>query len=275
MAGIRSVFAAEWADIEWCESRSAAHLADLCREAAAAGFARVIVGGGDGSIHYAVRALVDSNTALGILPLGTGNDFAAAAGMPMNVLAAARLLCESGVAKADLGAVNGIPFCCVAGIGMDTPALEYINRSRLPRGPMLYQLAAIGTLASYVPGEMSVLIDGEIIRSRFHFAAFCNTPTYAGGNPVVPRATIFDANLDYCLFSQSPVLRRLATFLQMKRGRHIGLPGVRDGVANSIRVESATPIPITLDGELTSIVTPAAITLLPGALRLICPQGNT
>ena len=271
VAVIKTLLDEAWPQADWQTSRSAQHLTDLCHEAAAAQFARVVVAGGDGTIHHAVRGLANTPTALGIIPSGTGNDFAGAAGIPVDPVAAARMLSTCSALPVDLGAVGDVPFCCVAGIGMDTPALQYINRSRIRSRKLLYKIAAIRTLLHYVPCELGIEVNGEVIQDRVVFAAFSNTPTYAGGVPVVPRASIFDGKLDYCVFLDQPLVQRAMTFMYMKRGRHLGRPGVRSGVANAVRIDSATPVPITLDGELTSLATPTDIRLLPGALQLICP----
>ena len=270
-ADVRMLLDEAWPFVEWRESRSAQHLTDLCHEAAARQFARVVVVGGDGTIHHAVRGLANTSTALGIIPSGTGNDFAAAARIPTDPVTAARMLLACSATPVDLGAVGRIPFCCVAGVGMDTPALKYVNSSRIRSRRLLYHLAAIRTLLGYVPPELSIKINDATIQGRIVLAAFSNTPTYAGGNPVAPKASIFDAQLDYCVFLDRPRLQRALTFMHMKRGRHLGHPGVRSGVANAVRVDSAAPVSITMDGELTPLTTPADIRLLPGALRLICP----
>src|SRR4030095_14808272 len=157
--------------------------------------------GGDGTIHHAVRGLAHTSTALAIIPSGTGNDFAAAARIPAQPVAAARMLLACEARAVDLGAVNGIPFCCVAGVGLDTPALQYINRSRIRSRQLLYYLAAIRTLLSYASYELRIEANDATIRDRVLLAVVGNTPTYAGGNPVTPRARISDALLDYCVFA--------------------------------------------------------------------------
>lgn len=269
LAPARPVLQQAWPDAEWCQSRNAEHLVELCAEAAAQGYARVIVGGGDGSIHFAVRGLIGSPTALGILPVGTGNDFAGAAGMPLQPLAAAQALVRGVVRPADLGQAGDTPFCCVAGIGMDTPALHYIHQSRLRRGKLLYQLAAIKTLLSYRAVPLDLRLPQHTEPPSVVFAAFCNTPTYAGGNRIVPQAAIDDGRLDYCLFTDSPRWRRLWTFAQMKTARHLGQPGVSHDTFQQLDIGAATPLPLTLDGELTELTTPLTIRVLPGAIQLL------
>jgi diacylglycerol kinase (ATP) len=261
----------QWPKADWRESRDAQDLTALCADAAARGFARVIVAGGDGSIHHAVRGLLHSDTALGILPVGTGNDFAAAAGIPSDMEGAVRVLLEGRVKSADLGAIGDVPWCCTAGVGMDTPALEYINASRMRRGKLLYQIAALRTLLGHQADAMAIAVNGHVIRERVVFAAVCNAPTYAGGNRIAPAASVFDGNLDYVVFADCSRLKRLSTFSRMKTGRHMENGGVHSGASNEIRIDGDSPLPVTLDGELTLLKTPVVIRSLPGALRLLVP----
>ena len=273
LARVHSMVDAAWSGVDWCTSRSAQHLVELCGDAVANGFARVVVAGGDGSVHFAIRALAHSHTALGILPLGTGNDFAMAAGIPLDLEAAARIATSCRAVPTDLGTAGGIPFCCIAGIGMDTAALHFIQRSRIRPKKLLYQVAAVRTLLAYEAPRMRIEISQGILEQRVVFAAVANTPTYAGGNRLAPAASIFDGQLDYCFFFDQPRGRRLQTFWRVKRGVHVGRPGVLCGSANTVHVDGDPWVPVTLDGELTELRTPIEIGILPGAVDLICPGG--
>jgi diacylglycerol kinase (ATP) len=267
----RGLLEAAWPGLEWRHSQSAQHLTELCRDAAGRGYARVVIAGGDGSLHFAVRGLAGSGTALGILPTGTGNDFAMAAGIPLDAVAAARALVAGEAVPADLGMANGIPFCCVAGIGMDATALDYINQSRWRRGKFLYQYAALRTLLTYPAPLLSLEMDGVESQGRVLLAVFANTPTYAGGNPVSPGSSPFDGRLDYCVFWDAPRWRRLATFAAMRRGRHSGCFRVSAGAAQHVRIGSESPLPVTLDGEPSALATPVEVSIWPAAIRLLCP----
>jgi diacylglycerol kinase (ATP) len=267
---IRALLDEAWPLAEWNGSRSAQHVTDMCREAADRQFTRVVVLGGDGTIHHAVRGLANTSTALAIIPSGTGNDFAAAARIPADPVAAARTMLTCEARPVDLGAVNGIPFCCVAGVGLDTPALQFINRSRIGGRQLLYYVAAIRTLLSYASCELRIEANDATIRDRVLLAVVGNTPTYAGGNPVTPNARICDALLDYCVFADQPLPERVMTFMQMKRGCHFGRVGVSSGVSETVRIDGDVPVPVTMDGELTTLTTPAEIRVMPGALKLVC-----
>jgi YegS/Rv2252/BmrU family lipid kinase len=269
LARAREIIEAAWPDAEWHESRGAGHVSDLCADAAARGFERVLVAGGDGTVHHAVRGLAGSATALGVLPAGTGNDFAAAAGIPADVRAAATMLANGHVREADLGYASDIPFCCTAGFGMDTPALRVINASRMRRGRLLYQYAALRTLFTYAPPRMTLRLGDQVLNGPVFFAGICNTATYAGGNRLAPGASIFDGELDCVVFGDRSRLSRLATFALMKAGRHMNRPGTTARRAAKLHVESDAPCPVTLDGELTPLETPIDVHVRPRALRLM------
>jgi diacylglycerol kinase (ATP) len=157
----------------------------------------------------------------------------------------------------------------VAGIGMDTPALELIHRLPFAKNAFVYQAAAVKTLMTYRGCELDVEMNGHTVSSRMMFAAFSNTPTYAGGNPVAPSGSVFDGRLDYTLFLDRSKSECFSTFLSMRAGRHIGRDGVLSGVANTVRVTSRDSVPVTLDGELTAIRTPIDVSLWPAAVQLL------
>src|SRR5262245_47693188 len=93
--------------LEWCESESSEHLRALVREAALRGDARVVVAGGDGAAHFAANAVVGTRTALGILPVGTGNDIAFAAGVPRDLDRAVDAIAGESVREIDVGVAGG------------------------------------------------------------------------------------------------------------------------------------------------------------------------
>ena len=271
LAIARSILDAAWPGATWHESHGASHVRELCADAAARGLERVVVAGGDGTVHHAVRALAGTDTALGVLPVGTGNDFAMAAGLPADVRSAALALASGVVREADLGYASDIPFCCTAGLGMDTPALRTINASRVRRGRWLYQYAALRSLFTYRAPRMKLIVGDRTREAHVVFAGICNTATYAGGNPLAPDASIFDGALDCVVFDASTPIARLATFALMKSGRHLGRPGVSAQRVASLRIESDVECPVTLDGELTALTTPIDLRVRARGLRLLVP----
>jgi diacylglycerol kinase (ATP) len=259
--------------LEWCESRDAAHLTELVAESAQRGAPLVLVAGGDGTVHFAARGAAGTRTALGILPVGTGNDVAFAVGIPRDLEAAVDVIAQGHVRRIDAGEANGRLFECVLGVGMDTPALERINAARfLRRGRLLYSLAALRTLVTYRAQTVEIAWgerEDERWKGELVFAAVTNTRSYAGGMKISPRARVDDGLLDVCIVPRLGLARELASFRRVQEGTHEGLPGIVLAQGARVRISSERPLRATLDGELTDLTAPLDVKALPGALRVI------
>jgi diacylglycerol kinase (ATP) len=267
---LKSVLERDLGALEWRETRSADEVTALAAESARRGDFRVLVAGGDGTVHFAAAGLVGTGTALGILPVGTGNDIAHAAGVPDDPRAAVSLLAQGHVRELDLASANGRVYACVLGLGMDSVALERINGARfLRRGRLLYALAALETALVYRPERASIAWEGGRFEGEVVFAAITNTASYAGGMKISPRAEVDDAKLDLCVIPRLGLARTLASFHRVLDGRHVGLPGIVVEQAPSFRIESERPLRVTLDGELTDLTTPLDVNVLPAALRVL------
>ena len=262
---------AAWPGLEWVESTSAEHVTELAREARLAGYERVIVAGGDGTVHLAVNGLVGGRTALGILPAGSGNDLFRALGFPPDVEGTIDLLARGEPRQIDVGLADGHAFCCVLGVGLDTPALEIVHRSRFKRGRGLYTYAAVRTLVTYRPRPMRIRYGDESFEGEVTFAAVSNTPTYAGGMKIAPRASVTDGRLDLCVVPRLGRTRMVASFGRMTRGNHGDMAGIVLTQSASFHLESDEPMPVTLDGELTDLRTPLEARTVPGGLTVIAP----
>lgn len=270
---VRPRLEAAFGPLDWRESRSAEHLTELVAEVARDGHPLVLVAGGDGAVHFAANALAGSETALGILPVGTGNDVAVSVGLPTCVEEAVTVLSGGHVRSIDLGAVDGRTYVCVLGVGMDTAALERINSARLlRRGRLLYTLAAVRTLLTYRPPEVEIAwgeSQDERFQGRVVFAAVTNTKSYAGGMKITPLADVADGALDLCVIPRLGLPRLLASFGRVLDGRHVGMRGIVHARSPLVRITSDEPLPVTLDGELTDLTTPIDVKVLAGALRVL------
>lgn len=273
--------------IDWRESHNSEHVRTLAQEAAANNYDRVLVAGGDGTVHFAVNGLVHTETALGIIPVGTGNDVAASIGIPMTIDAAIDTLIGDHQRAIDVAQVYSAKnsttpakqrvFTCVLGLGMDTAALKQINDAKiLKRGRLLYSLAALKTLLTYKAQPIKITYDGKLIESNVFFAALTNTQSYAGGMRISPRAKVDDGLLDLCIFPNMGTIQLIQSFAQVFHGKHIKNPKITTGQCAKARIDSPCQIPITLDGELTDLTTPIDVRALPASLRVLgAPIANT
>ena len=267
LQAIRLLLETHWQPIDWQLSRSTQHVTDLAREAVQADYAQVIVAGGDGTVHYAANGIVGSQVPLGILPVGTGNDIAMSLGLSRHLDVAAKQLIQAQHCYYDVIQVGSRFSYCVLGMGMDTPALQRINASRLPRGRLMYSGYALRTLFDYRAQPLTIKGDGIDFDGHIIFVAMANTATYAGGIPIAPGAKIDDGHLNLCIIPAMSKLKSLLCFNQVMTATHIHRREVLFKTCTHIQVTG--DVPITLDGELTDLTLPLTIQILPQALLML------
>jgi len=242
-----------------------------------AGAERVVVAGGDGSVHEAVNGILASDrpAALGLVPLGTGNDFAKANALPLNPRAAVERLCRHihdsvAVRRIDVGRLNGRYFANGAGIGFDAKVSAIASSMRHPAGRFVYLAAVLRALADGVTTpEMTLEFDGGRIEGRLTLASFGIGPWVGGLFPIAPMAVTDDGWLD--LVHADALTRRqvLALLPKLLKGRHVGLPGVYHRRIRHCRVEAREAVPAHLDGENQPPRRDFEIDILPAALAIL------
>lgn len=242
---------------------------------------RAVVAGGDGSVHEAVNGLLargadrDAGPMLGVLPLGTGNDFAKACGVSLDGAEAAMQLAErlakgSPARAVDAGRVNERYFANGCGIGFDARVAARASRVQLPIGDAVYGIALGGAiLKGLATPSIDLSFDGKRISGPALLVNLANGPFEGGRFHIAPGALNDDGWLE--LVHAGPVsIPRLATLLPaILRGRHVDEPEVTTARVKRCRIESASPLPWHLDGEVQPDASHFDIAVLPGALRLL------
>jgi diacylglycerol kinase (ATP) len=240
----------------------------------------VVVVGGDGSLHTTVTHLwrrgEAGSTAVGLVPLGTGNDFARGCGIPLDPRAAAELILAGGARPTDLltDDAGGVVVNAVhVGVGAEAarlarPLKRYLKIGAFPIGSLL---AGFRT-----PGQrLRVVVDGVRVatwRAKVLMAGASNAPTIAGGTATLgPDASPEDGLLDVTVSFAVGPLARIGYALRLLRGRH---PERDDVVYRQGRTLSITgePFFVNADGELTGPITARSWTVQPGGWRFIRPS---
>jgi diacylglycerol kinase (ATP) len=286
VAALRATPLPQWLDLEWRESRSAAHFIALVQEAQAVrpDLSAIGIAGGDGTVTMALEALArmkrPARVPLGILPVGSGNDFAHDIGVSRDPRTALSILIHGSPRHVDIAEATTEQgarvkrFCCVASVGLDELALRRIHGSRLPRSQGLNMYAALRALIEYRPRRVRLRWQGGEFEGEAMFCAITNTRSYGGGFRVCPKARVDDGALDLCIVRRTSKPRLLMQFPRILRGTHCDLPEVI--MATSPWVELDVPpgegqLPLCIDGELPSAATPARLSCLPRALLLMTP----
>ena len=245
----------------------------------------IVACGGDGTIQEIANGLVSLSTAnsnetrsdpavpvMGLAPSGRCNDFARALGVSRNAELIAKVLAEGTPTPIDLGRVNDRCFCTVATIGIDAAVSSYVDTMRMPiTGTIAYLYGALRVLFRYVPQQLKISGDFGVIERPVFLASSANTPTYGGAIPIAPGATPTDGLLDLCVIDHMRPLRTLAMVAGVLRGRHIKAPEVQLIRTQRLTIETDPPLELWADGERVGR-TPATITALPGAVRIMLPK---
>ena len=167
----------------------------LAGEAAAKGYYGVLACGGDGTVNETARGLLGTDTALGILPAGSGNGLARHLGIPMDISLALDVVEADNVVASDYGAVNGNPFFCTFGLGFDAAVTHRFAR-RKRRGLLSYAAASISEYLQYRPQVYTVSANGRILTEKAFLIAVCNASQYGNNAYIAPHASITDGLLD-------------------------------------------------------------------------------
>ncbi|MGW8484202.1 YegS/Rv2252/BmrU family lipid kinase [Microbacterium sp. NPDC055903] len=257
----------------------AAATSTALRDACSSSPDAVVAIGGDGTARLAVDALHGTGIPLVLIPAGTGNDFAAALGLPRDPRSAADLVFDGSARAVDVAAIrrdDGTEtlFCSVFASGFDSKVNERANRMRWPRGRARYNIA-IGiefALLKSIPSRISWLgADGaeHTHEGPLLLTAVGNTTSYGGGIPICPTADASDGILDLTLVTPASRLRLIRVLAQAFRGRHIDEPEVVTHRVRSVRIE-ADDLTGYADGDPMGRL-PVTISILPGALRMMLP----
>lgn len=246
----------------------------LAREAANAGADVVAALGGDGLVGMVANGLVGTDTAMAVLPGGSGNDFAHM--LELRTLGeAARLLAHPRFETIDVGRIessDGVRhFVCVAGMGFDSEVNEVANRIHRLRGKPKYVSAVLRGLARYRPVEFRITVDGEsVLGEDAMLVAVGNARSYGGGMQVCPDASLTDGALDVTVVRAMSRRSFVATFPRVFKGTHVSHPAVRTFRGADIRVEADRPFQVYADGDPAGTL-PANISVIPRALKVVIP----
>jgi YegS/Rv2252/BmrU family lipid kinase len=260
---------------EWPTER-AGHATELARRAVAEGRQLVIAAGGDGTVNETAMGLANSQTALGLMPLGSIMNVARTLWVPRDLRLAARTLVEGKTLAMDMGRIGERYFLEAAGVGLDAGLFGYFER--LDRdGPRLGILrAALRFVRMLGSPRLRIDYDRGHIRARAPMVSVANGPYVGAAYAIAPNARIDDGLLDVVVFRGTGIPRILLHLALVAGGRPLPPPPQ----AQMLRVEwvrvrtyRRRPLPVHADGGPLG-VTPIEIRVAPAALRVVVGPPN-
>jgi diacylglycerol kinase (ATP) len=254
--------------------------AAIAKTAVLDGYEAVIAAGGDGTISEVVNGLMQANPAgptipMGIIPLGSANDFSKMAGLPEDIAGAVQVIAAGQTRPIDVGQIQ-LPervhyFNNNSAVAMEPMiTLEHIKIKRIS-GELRYYVALLKGIIKMKAWQMRLVWDDGHYEGPTYLLSLCNSPR-TGGFMMAPGALLDDGRFDFVLAPEVSKVTVLAILLRLLRGTHIEHPQVTFERTTRLTIESRPGTPLHADGEiLGTAVSPITYQILPGQLTLLSP----
>jgi len=267
---------------DWAGTVYPGHATEIARQAALEGYQLVVALGGDGTAHEVINGLMqvpaESRPCFGIVPLGSGNDFAHSLGMQSQPQSALHQIFNAQPRRIDIGLFQDNLgrreyWGNAVGIGFDATVTIRSRRFVYLQGLLIYLLAVLQTIMlNHEAPHLRVESDLESWEEEMLMLVLCNGAREGGGFYVAPAARNDDGNLDYAGVGKVSRLMMLRLLPEVMKGTHGRFKQVRLGVFHRIGIQSDRPLTIHLDGEIFAgfgtDVRRVAVEILPAALEV-------
>ena len=273
--------------MELAETLSGSHATSVARQAAAEHFDAVFAVGGDGTVGQVANGLVNTDTALGVLPAGTMNVWATELGLRLfewpfgtDALAEnARLLADAPVCSVDVGLCNDHAFLLWSGIGLDAMTIQQLEpRPRAEKYVSVpqYVAATMWTAAVWHGMDLRVWADEQRVDGHFLMAVATNIRRYVGGLAVLsPDAYLDDGVMDLWLVNGRTLADAIRAFFEVLAGSHVTSEQAVRLPFSTARVESDTPFSVQMDGDPMLAGKTVQLQVQKQALKVLMPpQGS-
>jgi diacylglycerol kinase family enzyme len=286
------------------ETRAPRDATQLARQAASSGVDVVIAAGGDGTVNEVASGLIYTDTALGVLPIGTTNVWALQMRIPALsplgpgpglaklvadledqidyplpislyrsvLLNAARVLVEGAVHTVDMGQAGDRYFLMWAGVGLDAAVTANISpEDKKIFGPWAFVGTGLDMLRDYKSTNVSLTLDGKASDIKASLIVASNIRLYGGLVAMGARAHVDDGKLDVCIFKGEGIFNYVQYLFKLASGLHLQDPQVEYYQSREIAIESSKPMPVHVDDEPFA-ETPVTMHIVPGAIKAILPK---
>lgn len=267
-------------DFELLETRGPGDATEIARHSSSP---IVVAVGGDGTIHEVANGIIGSQKVLGVIPVGSGNDFIKSVGVPKDLSQSISTILLGKTTTIDVGRVeveahgsnqqsnsSASFFVNGLGIGFDAAVAEQSRHVSIVSGSLVYLVAVLQTLGRYRSPQFFISIDGKESTSRNLLIALGNGKCAGGGFYLTPDAKVDDGILDICLIKELSTLGILRLMPRVLKGKHREEPCVRFEKGQHISITASSRVSVHSDGEILSAdITRLQIDVVPKALSVI------
>lgn len=256
-------------DFDFVFTEAPGEATQIASRARSQNFTRVVAVGGDGTICEVANGLALSDVELGIIPAGTGNDFARTIGIPPDPVKALDVLERGCPGYIDLGRHEKGFFINVAGVGLDAEVARAVNEDvKFLTGTPAYLYALAMTLLRFSPRKAVIEIDGRKIHRKLWLIAVGNAKFYGGGMMICPDAVVDDGLFEVCIVNDISRLEIIKFLPKIFSGGHKNHPAFEVFRGKQVRIDMDVPTAAHADGDSIGF-SPVYFSILPGALKVI------
>ncbi len=239
------------ADYTLCFSERRGHLTELARQISAAGEGILVAMGGDGTLNETVCGMENfEKVPLALIPAGTGNDFAEAAGVPWGAAAVDFILDGSPKPTDFLECSDGRRSINIAGLGIDVDILMRCERKKHGSARGKYYRSLLASLMHYRGANLTITAEGKTERVHALIAAACNGRQFGGGIQFCPPALLDDGKLDLVYVDQPPRIQVPRYLFKLNSGRILEIPFTHHLLCEEVRIVPDEPSSVQYDGEV-------------------------
>ncbi len=274
----------EFGGADWSGTVYPTHATELAIQTAHEGYETILIAGGDGTVHEVINGLMqvphENRPCIGVVPIGSGNDFAYAIGMNPKPDLALRQIFTGKPKWIDVGSVEDNRgrteyWDNAVGIGFDAIVTVHSRKFTIVRGFLIYLLAALQTiLFNHDAPAFNIKTDNEEFSLEMLMLVLCNGGREGGGFKIYPQAKPGDGIFNYVGVTTVSRLMMLRLVLEFMNGTHLHYPQIRNGKFTDMSLLSDRPLIIHMDGEIFAgfgvDVHEMKIHLHPNAVRVIC-----
>lgn len=226
------------------------HATELTASLIKNGATDIIAVGGDGTLHEVINGFDNfDNVNMGIIPCGTGNDFATAIGLPLDPVKALDLILDGEAKYTDFMQMQGVRGLNIIGMGIDVDVLKKYSLLK-KKTKFKYTMCLIKTLFNFEYSDFDAEINGVKTHYRSFIACIANGYQYGGGIKICPIADATDNELDFVAVREIKKLKLIGAFLKLKKGKILTFPQTHHEKIKSIKILTEKPVTINVDGEL-------------------------
>lgn len=243
------------------------HAKELTTKLIKNGSTDIVCVGGDGTLHEVINGFCDFDKVnLGLIPCGTGNDFASAVNIPLDVDKALDVIIKGSPKYTDFMQMPTVRGINIIGTGIDVDVLKRYNALK-KKNKFGYTKCLIKTLCKFDYTAFNANLDGKDYRYNSFIAAIANGNIYGGGIPICPVANPTDNKLDFVAVKAIKKIKIIGAFLKLKKGKILSLKQAEHHTCEQVKIDTDLPCTVNVDGELYENI-PFEVKIVKNTLKM-------